>query len=312
MERKAFTIVESLVVVAVMALLMAILMPGLSKARQLAFRLRCGTNLAGIGKAALAYANDYEDQFPISGLTTSIWGAPIRDWKAPDRPSAFAATTRPGFSGPRNPRCQPRPMPSLATTTSCFYLLVKYGGLPPESFLCKGDSGVTEFRLSDDDANGMRLVDLWDFGNEPMEHCSYSYHMPFGAYRLTAMNSPGMAVAADRNPWQDSSFAGRKVNTDFDLFDPDGDREAIKHGNATVHREQGQNVLFLDGHLTFEKRAFCAINDDNIYTWSDGTTDARRGDLPILGASGAMRRTDSFLVTDGQGVRLDERSVIKE
>jgi prepilin-type processing-associated H-X9-DG protein len=136
--------------------------------------------------------------------------------------------------------------------------------------------------------------------------------MPFGAYRLTATNSPGMAVAADRNPWQDSSFAGRKVNTDFDLFDPDGDREAIKHGNTTVHREEGQNVLFLDGHLTFEKKASCAISDDNIYTWSDGTTDARRGGLPVLSASEPKRRTDSFLVTDGQGVRLDERSVIKK
>ena len=57
MERKGFTLVELLVVIAIIALLMGILMPALARVRQIAFRLVCGTNLSGIGKAMLIYAN---------------------------------------------------------------------------------------------------------------------------------------------------------------------------------------------------------------------------------------------------------------
>jgi len=41
-----------------------IVMPALARARQLARRMTSGTNLSGIGKACLIYANDYDDKFP--------------------------------------------------------------------------------------------------------------------------------------------------------------------------------------------------------------------------------------------------------
>jgi hypothetical protein len=67
-----------------------------------------------------------------------------------------------------------------------------------------------------------------------------------------------------------------------------------------AHQEDGQNVLFMDSHVGFEKRSFCGINDDNIYTFWDGG-DIRRGGVPIPGASEPMDRLDSFLVHDGEG-----------
>jgi len=83
-------------------------------------------------------------------------------------------------------------------------------------------------------------------------------------------------------------------------FNPNGGKRAVNIGNAIAHKEDGQNVLFLDSHVGFEKRSFCGINDDNIYTYWDGG-DIRRGGLPIPGASEPMDRLDSFLVHDGEG-----------
>ena len=56
----------------------------------------------------------------------------------------------------------------------------------------------------------------------------------------------------------------------------------------------------MDTHVGFEKRAFCGIDDDNIYTYWDGG-DIRRGGLPIPGISVPMDRLDSLLVNDGEG-----------
>ncbi|MBA7665663.1 hypothetical protein ES703_73737 [subsurface metagenome] len=121
--------------------------------------------------------------------------------------------------------------------------------------------------------------------------------MPFGLYALTTSSEPGMAIAADRNPFINSPAAEAK---DITGFNPDGGRESINIGNAISHQEDGQNVLFMDFHVNFEKRPFCAVNDDNIYTYWDGG-DIRRGGLPIPGASEPGDRLDSYLVNDGEG-----------
>ncbi|MFO7906770.1 MAG: hypothetical protein R6U98_29210, partial [Pirellulaceae bacterium] len=43
---------------AIIALLMGIMMPALARVRQMAYRMLCGTNLSGLGKVMLIYAND--------------------------------------------------------------------------------------------------------------------------------------------------------------------------------------------------------------------------------------------------------------
>ncbi|MCG8700169.1 MAG: type II secretion system GspH family protein, partial [Bacteroidales bacterium] len=57
-KKKGFTLIELLVVIAVIAVLMGILMPALSRARELAKRSVCSNNLKGLNLAWMMYAND--------------------------------------------------------------------------------------------------------------------------------------------------------------------------------------------------------------------------------------------------------------
>jgi len=60
-RQAAFTLVELLVVIGIMALLMGMLMPALSKARQQAVSLACQANLRTCGQMMILYAQDNKD-----------------------------------------------------------------------------------------------------------------------------------------------------------------------------------------------------------------------------------------------------------
>jgi prepilin-type processing-associated H-X9-DG protein len=60
----AFTVVELLVAVGIIAVLFAILLPSLGRAREEARRIRCASNLRQWGHAALMYAADHRGRLP--------------------------------------------------------------------------------------------------------------------------------------------------------------------------------------------------------------------------------------------------------
>jgi prepilin-type N-terminal cleavage/methylation domain-containing protein/prepilin-type processing-associated H-X9-DG protein len=61
--RRAFTLIEILIVIAIIALLAAILFPVFSRARESARRASCASNLKQIALAAQQYIQDYDERF---------------------------------------------------------------------------------------------------------------------------------------------------------------------------------------------------------------------------------------------------------
>jgi hypothetical protein len=291
MRTKGLTLVELLVVIATIVLLIGILVPGLAKARPLAYRMVCGSNLASIGKAICVYSQDNYGDFPVAGGPCASWstiGAVnnigwLRGW------SEVKTFGNPATGNNR------------ATITSCFYLLVRYGIAQPKQFVCKGDE-ATVFRLSLFAIAPSSIFNTWDFGDGaqrwPGECCSYSYHMPFCVpdprpghegemtdFAITARSPEESPLCADRNPFLDENAipCGPDANS-----------------NCAAHGGYGQNVLYKDMHVDFERTPLIGIGEDNIWTYYDPNAGTEQPPGFIGDEGPPFGPTDAYLVNEHQ------------
>jgi prepilin-type N-terminal cleavage/methylation domain-containing protein len=104
----AFSLIELLVVISVLAILLALLLPALGSAKNAARTTQCAANLRGLGQALACYTGENGDVFPIaytqknvsfspSGQTPAVPDAGIVHW------SDVLCSS--GYSQPRSLMC---------------------------------------------------------------------------------------------------------------------------------------------------------------------------------------------------------------
>lgn len=79
---RAFTLVELLVVIGIIAILIAILMPALSRAKESARRIQCMSGLRQLGTATMMYTQEFKGRFPDAWQwhpkqVAGVWEGPL-------------------------------------------------------------------------------------------------------------------------------------------------------------------------------------------------------------------------------------------
>jgi prepilin-type N-terminal cleavage/methylation domain-containing protein/prepilin-type processing-associated H-X9-DG protein len=238
--RFAFSLIELLVVIGIIAVLMAILLPALERAREKANGTKCANSLRQIGLALSAYVNDNHGQYP---RTVYKADAPYAKGTNPAAPDPF---------GPGGP--------ATNDLTTPIYLLIITESLPAQMAGCPYDD-VNDFQV--DKLARLGRSNFTDY----KKNLGYSFANP---YPSTAASNAGyvlksgavnaeFAVAADLNP-------GKKAGSDVTAVTPNMTTNDLKKGLSRNHEGDGMNVLYGDGHVIWVQTPFCGVNQDNVFT----------------------------------------------
>jgi hypothetical protein len=254
----------------------------------------------------MMYANDFHDQYVRAGGPGSVWGV-TKTWDATTEVLAYGT---------------PPPPSNKATIGACLYYLVKYADVSPKTFICGGDTGASEFKLANyniNPPNNLITQDImlaWDFGPigttmNILKHYSYAYQYPFvdvtrqGYFPLNSLSDAGIVIMADRNPYMVLS-PDTNWKTYIYRVDNNGAVEAERWGNSPNHKRDGQNILFNDCHVSFEREPYCGFDSDNIYTYYGGTTKKiQEGSIPTATLGGTTGTTRCFNTIFAAGTKTD-------
>lgn len=308
-RRRAFKIEELLWVLFFLALLAAILLPSLSRARELAKRAVCVSNLRVLGQGQHIYANDHQEWF------ATHYFEPKYDLKKTPPEHGVRWVGAMGSSETlRITEDTTRKSPDRNHPSRSMFLLINAAINTPKQFICPSSGDAEDTLRNQKDGRsfaGQPGIDRFDFLG--YNSISYGYQLPFGPRAKPRQGlDVRMAMMADKGPYYargedglDGTVRDRRSAVQppappaqpQDLFH--WRTEQWKPFNSRSHFQEGQNVLFFDGHADFNKTPVCGVNKENIYTiqpdHSVGNMFA--GLAPdVQPPIGPLTETDSFIV----------------
>ena len=259
----AFTIIELLIVIGIIAILMAIILPAAEHVRHQAYIDKCASNLRQIGMAMATYSQDNHNNYPRT-IYDPTYASPLVLGTGVNALDPFQAGG-----------VQPNDL------TAPWFLLMKNQHLPPVLFICPYND-ATSYIADSPNLNGRSNF------TDQYKNLAYSFANPYpnGAaaalgYHWTNRLPPEFALGADRNPGVD---AHDNVYAPISSTSP---ASLQRKANSDNHEQDGQNVLYGDGHVSWQITPFCGIQHDNIFT--------ARNDPPQVTAS-PVDATDSILL----------------
>jgi prepilin-type processing-associated H-X9-DG protein/prepilin-type N-terminal cleavage/methylation domain-containing protein len=252
-RRRAFTLVELLVVIGIITLLVALAMPALGKVRKHAWEVNCAANLRSVGQAMAMYTQQY-GYYP-GCCSSGTGGAFAAAW--PTRLRPFLGGDRRVFNCPaQDPRFQWTAAGPGGTSL----------GFASQTDAAWFGYDVGEPLITPSGSYFTYGYNMWGVGNgnpfrttrDPVDHIVRglgAYISASGGRRPGGNQIPQAEIPAGRvrRPSEMIAVADSTVDGiwDFAIDGSDGLLGEPPYGwPGAVHRG-GANVLFCDGHVTW-------------------------------------------------------------
>jgi prepilin-type N-terminal cleavage/methylation domain-containing protein/prepilin-type processing-associated H-X9-DG protein len=288
-----FTLVELLVVIGIIALLISILLPSLSKARETANRAKCASNLRQMGQAMQLYANENNGAFPRTQYdgAKNMRGAIADVTLDNTHVDPFAAA----------------PAPTAPNIVSMeFWMLLRTQDMvsavltcPSANWTPDGYTAALTIHTALGQSNFSTTNNL-GYSIEPAYGSSTpGQAIDMGFKWTVAAWTADMAIAADICPPATNSTNGGATVSSVKSTSSSKDQQ---NANSTNHQRQGQNVLYGDGHVDFNQNMFCGAAQDPIYCANaaiNGVPDFANVKQPD-GTTGPLWAKDSVLMPVGK------------
>ncbi len=236
-KHKGFSLIELLVVISVMAILTAVLLPSLARARESSKRMSCANNLRQLALSLQMYSQENHGHYPAArsssadcsestGINFKFSGhSMFPDYLSDARVLVCPSDVRP-------------------SSQPCFQHELSYDYVPwalRTEWFVKGSSWSLDRRFLVEFAEAKKKLDAssegpqnWRFVDEyDQEHEVRCLHAGISRFLITDINNAGAgAISSSRLPVLFDSISA--LAFDFN------------------HAPGGGNVLYLDGHVSFE------------------------------------------------------------